>query len=72
MALERVRETGCSLAVINADGALSTESLAGDLASELTAAKARVVMNVLSASSAATSGAFNTSPEMLYAIKCVV
>ncbi len=69
-ALKRVRETGCSLAVIDADGALSTESIAGDLASELTAATARVVMNVLSASSAATSGALNTSPEMLDAIKC--
>lgn len=69
-ALQRVREVGCSLAVIDADGALSTGSIAGDLASELTAAKARVVMNVLSASSAATSGALNTSPEMLDAIKC--
>ena len=69
-ALQNVREVGCSLAVIDADGALSTGSIAGDLASELTAAKARVVMNVLSASSAATSGALNTSPEMLDAIKC--
>lgn len=69
-ALKCVRETGCSLAVIDADGALSTGSIAGDLAAELTAAKARAVMNVLSASSAATSGALNTSPEMLDAIKC--
>lgn len=69
-ALDRIRETGCSLAVIDADAALTTGSIAGDLASELTAAKARVVMNVLSASNAATSGGLNTSPEMLDAIKC--
>ncbi len=69
-ALQRVREVGCSLAVIDADGALSAGSIAGDLASELTAAKARVVMNVLSASNATTSSALNTSPEMLDAIKC--
>ena len=69
-ALKRVRETECSLAVIDADGALSKGSTAGELAGELTVAKARVVMNVLSASNAATSGALNTSPEMLDAIKC--
>ena len=69
-ALQRVREAGCSLAVIDADGALPAGSIAGELASELTAAKARVVMNVLSASNATTSGTLNTSPEMLDAIKC--
>ena len=70
VALERVRETGCSLALIDADNALSNASIAGDLASELSAAKARVVMNVLSASSAATLGTLNTAPELLDAIKC--
>ena len=69
-ALQQVRKTGCSLAIIDADGALSTESFAGDLATELTASKARVVMNVLSATNAAASGTLNTSPEMLDAIKC--
>ena len=70
MALERIRETGCSLALIDADKALSNLSLAGDLASELAAAKARVVMNVLSASDAASLGTLNTAPELLDAIKC--
>ena len=69
-ALRHVRETGCSLAVIDADGALSTGSIAGDLATELTASKARVVMNVLSATNAVATGTLNTSPEMLDAIKC--
>ena len=69
-ALRYIRETGCSLAVIDADAALSSRSFAGNLATELTASKARVVMNVLSATNAATSGTLNTSPEMLDAIKC--
>ena len=70
MALERIRETGCSLALIDADKALSNSAMAGDLASELAAAKARVVMNVLSASDAASLGTLNTAPELLDAIKC--
>ena len=69
-ALERIRETGCSLALINPDHALSNAVIAGDLASELSAAKARVVMNVLSASNAETFGTLNTAPELLDAIKC--
>ena len=69
-ALNRVRETGCSMALIDADNALSNLAIAGDLASELSAAKARVVMNVLSASSASTYGTLNTAPELLDAIKC--
>lgn len=69
-ALHRIKETGCSLAQIDADGVLSTGSIAGDLAAELTASKARVVMNVLSASNASATSALNTAPEMLDAIKC--
>ncbi len=69
-ALERIQATGCSLALIDADKALSSADIAGDLASELSAAKARVVMNVLSASSAETFGTLNTAPELLDAIKC--
>ena len=70
VALQRVRNTGCSLALIDADNALSSASIAGDLASELSAAKARVVMNVLSASNAESFGTLNTAPELLDAIKC--
>ncbi len=70
VALQRVRKTGCSLALIDADNALSSASVAGDLASELSAAKARVVMNVLSASNAESSGTLNSAPELLDAIKC--
>ena len=69
-ALQRIRETGCSLAVIDADNALSAAAFAGDLASELTATKARVVMNVLSASSVGTSGTLNSAPQLLDAIRC--
>ena len=69
-ALQRVRNTGCSLALIEGDNALSNASIAGDLASELSAAKARVVMNVLSASNAESSGTLNSAPELLDAIKC--
>lgn len=69
MALERIRKTGCSLAIIDADAAASNGSAAGDLAAELSAAQARVVMNVLSASSAASIGSLNTAPELLDAIK---
>ncbi len=69
-ALQRVRNTGCSLALIEADNALSNASIAGDLASELSAAKARVVMNVLSASNAESFGTLNTAHELLDAIKC--
>ncbi|MXX93274.1 MAG: hypothetical protein F4Y63_07500 [Chloroflexi bacterium] len=70
VALQRVRNTGCSLALIDGDNALSSASIAGDLASELSAAKARVVMNVLSASNAESSGTLNSAPELLDAIKC--
>ena len=70
VALQRVRNTGCSLALIEADNVLSNASLAGDLASELSAAKARVVMNVLSASNAESFGILNTAHELLDAIKC--
>ena len=70
LALGRVRKTDCSLALIDADNALSSASIAGDLASELSAAKARVVMNVLSASNAESSGTLNSAPELLDAIKC--
>ncbi len=70
VALQRVRNTGCSLALIAGDNALSSASIAGDLASELSAAKARVVMNVLSASNAESSGTLNSAPELLDAIKC--
>ena len=69
-ALDRIRETGCSLALIDADSALSNAAMAGDLAAELSGAKARVVMNVLSASSAESFGTLNTAPELLDAIKC--
>jgi cell division protein FtsZ len=68
--LKSIRETGCSLALINADNALPTAAAAGALASELSAAKARVVMNVLSAASAETFGTLNAAPELLDAIKC--
>ena len=68
-ALERIRKTNCALACIDADLALSNVAIAGDLASELSAAKARVVMNVLSASNASTSGSLNSAPELLDAIK---
>lgn len=70
VALQRVRNTGCSLALIDGDNALSSASIAGDLASELSAAKARVMMNVLSASNAESSGTLNSAPELLDAIKC--
>ncbi len=70
VALQSVRNTGCSLALIDADNALSSASIAGDLASELSAVKARVVMNVLSASNAESLGTLNTAPELLDAIKC--
>ena len=70
VALQRVRNTGCSLALIDGDNALSSALIAGDLASELSAAKARVVMNVLSASNAESSGTLNSAPELLDAIKC--
>lgn len=69
IALERIRKTGCSLALIDADAALSNAAIAGDLASELIGAQARVVMNVLSASNASTFGTLNTAPELLDAIK---
>ena len=69
IALERIRKTGCALALIDADTALSNASIAGDLAAELLGAQARVVMNVLSASNATTFGALNTAPELLDAIK---
>ena len=39
VALQRVRNTGCSLALIDGDNALSSASIAGDLASELSAAR---------------------------------
>lgn len=68
--LQRVRKTGCSLALIKADKALSNASIAGDLAFELSAAKARVVMNVLSASNAESFETLNTAPELLDAIQC--
>ena len=69
-ALQRVRNTECSLALIDGDNALSNASLAGDLASELSAAMARVVMNVLSASNAESFGTLNAAPELMDAIKC--
>lgn len=69
IALERIRKTGCSLALIDADAALSNAAIAGDLAAELVGTQARVVMNVLSASNAATLGTLNTAPELLDAIK---
>lgn len=69
-ALQRVRNTGSSLALIQADNVLSNRSIAGDLASELSAAKARVVMNVLSVSNAQSFETLNTAPELLDAIKC--
>ena len=68
IALDRIRATGCPLAIVDADSALSNVAIAGDLASELSAAKARVVMNVLSASGVATLGTLNTAPELLDAI----
>ena len=70
VALQRVRNTRCSLALIDADNALSNATIAGDLATELSAAKARVVMNVLSASNAESFGTLNSVPELLDAIKC--
>ncbi len=69
LALERIKSTGCSLAVIDADGALSNVAAAGNLASELSAAKAKIVMNVLSASSASSFGTLNTATDLLDAIK---
>ena len=70
VALQHVRNTGCSLALIDGDNVLSSALIAGDLASELSAAKARVVMNVLSVSNAESSGILNSAPELLDAIKC--
>lgn len=70
-ALERIKATGCSLALIDGDNVLTNTSLAGDLAEELSAAQARVVMNVLSASSAASAGNLNTAPELLDALNGV-
>lgn len=70
-ALERIKATGCSLALIDGDNVLTNTSLAGDLAEELSAAQARVVMNVLSASSAASAGSLNTAPELLDALNGV-
>ena len=70
IALERVKRIGCSLALIDADNALPNTAIAGDLAAELSAAMARVVMNVLSASSAEAFGTLNTAPELLDAVKC--
>ena len=69
IALERIRKTGCALALIDADAALSNASIAGALAEELSAAQARVVMNVLSALSAPSIGTLNTSPELLNAVR---
>ena len=69
IALERVRQTGCPLALIDADSAISNASIAGDLAAELSTAQARIVMNVLSASSAESLSALNSAPELLDAIK---
>lgn len=69
IALERVKQTGCPLALIDADNAISNASIAGDLAAELSTAQARVVMNVLSASSAESLSALNSAPELLDAIK---
>ena len=68
IALDRIRATGCPLAMVDADAALSNVAIAGDLASELAAAKARVVMNVLSASGVSTFGTLNTAPELLDAV----
>ena len=68
IALDRILETGCPLAMVDADAALSNVAIAGDLASELAAAKARVVMNVLSTSGVPTFGTLNTAPELLDAI----
>ena len=67
-ALERIRQTKCALAQIDADKALSNVAVAGDLAAELSAAKARVVMNVLSASNASGAGSLNSAPQLLDAI----
>ena len=69
IALERIRNTGCALALIDADTALSNASIAGALAEELSAAQARVIMNVLSALSAPSIGTLNTSPELLNAVR---
>ncbi len=69
IALERVKQTGCPLALIDADSAISNASIAGDLAAELSTAQARIVMNVLSASSAESLSALNSAPELLDAIK---
>ena len=69
LALDRIRATGCSIALIDADNTLSNVAAAGNLATELSAAKAKVVMNVLSASSAPTFGTLNTATDLLDAIK---
>ncbi len=65
-----IKESGCTLALIDANRALPQNAVAGDLASELSVAKAKVVMNVLSASAETTSGRLNTNPEILDAVKC--
>ncbi len=69
-ALDRIKATGCSLALINADKSLSAVAQAGTLADELSAAKARVVMNVLSASGTDERGSLNPSEQLLEAIQC--
>ncbi len=64
-ALERIRATGCPVAVINADKALSNSTRIGSICDELSAVQARALMTVLTSTGAGSAGSLSNSAEML-------
>ncbi len=64
-ALERVRATGCPIAVIDADRALSNSTQIGSVCDELSAVQARALMTVLTSTGVGSSDSLSNSSEML-------
>lgn len=63
--LDRIRETKCPMAWIDADKVLSNVTQIGNLADELASAQARVLMTVLTASDAGCTGSLGDSQAIL-------